>query len=119
VLRKLNETTSTPSFDHLIGAGEERGRDRETERAGRPDAHDQFKYGRLLDGYVSRLCPSQNLINVLGGTSKEIGQSRAIRDEPASLYVFSLTKHCWQSRFERQAHNSFPMRVQERARADV
>ena len=37
------------SFDHLVGAGEERGRDRETERVRRPEIEDEIKPSWLLN----------------------------------------------------------------------
>jgi hypothetical protein len=44
-----------PSFDHLIGAGEQRGRHGETERFRRLEIDYQFQPGALLNRDVSRL----------------------------------------------------------------
>jgi hypothetical protein len=40
----------SPSFDHLVGAGEERGRDRQAERVRRLQIDRQPEHGWLLDG---------------------------------------------------------------------
>src|SRR5215469_2091528 len=42
---------STPSFDHLIGAGEDQGRDRETERVGGLEVHDE---SNLIGSWIGR-----------------------------------------------------------------
>src|SRR4051812_2624907 len=50
-------------FNHLIGTGEERGRDREAERIGCFEIENEVELGGLLDQQVLRLCTFQNLIN--------------------------------------------------------
>ena len=48
------------SFDHLIGAGEERGWDREAESLGGPEIDDQLDLGGLHDREVRRLLAFQD-----------------------------------------------------------
>jgi hypothetical protein len=59
-------TRSTSSFDHLVGAGEHRGRNFEAEGLRGRQIDDEIKLGRLLDWQVGRLCPAQNLVDKIG-----------------------------------------------------
>jgi hypothetical protein len=47
-------------LDHLVGAGEQRERDSETERRGSFEIDDQLHFGGLLDRQIRRLRPAQN-----------------------------------------------------------
>jgi hypothetical protein len=49
------------SFDHRVGAQQERFRDCEAERLGGRQIDDQIEFCRLLDRDVGRLRPTQNL----------------------------------------------------------
>jgi len=54
------------SFDHLVGAGEQRRRHPEIERLCSDQVDDQFELRGLLDRQIARLRPAQNLVDVLG-----------------------------------------------------
>ena len=45
------------SFDHVVGEGEQRLRDRQTERRGGLEVNDQLELGRPFDWNVAGLCP--------------------------------------------------------------
>ena len=54
------------SFDDLVGAGEDRGRDGEAESLGGLQIHNQFESCGLLDREVGRFLTLQDLVYVVG-----------------------------------------------------
>ena len=61
------ENEAAPLFDHLVGAGDDRRGNFETERLGRFEVYDQFELGRLLHGQVSRFLALQDAVDVSRG----------------------------------------------------
>src|SRR5205814_7349773 len=57
---------STPSLDHLVGAGEKRLRHDEAERLRSLDVNDQLELGRLLDRQIGWLGTGQDLRDEAG-----------------------------------------------------
>ena len=53
-------------FYHLVGAGEQRGWQREAERVGCFQVDEEFKLDRLINRDVARFRPLENLIHVVG-----------------------------------------------------
>ncbi len=64
--RRAPRSPPSASLDHLVGAGEERGRDGEVEGLRRFKIDGQFVPGRLLDRELGGLLASQNPIDVGG-----------------------------------------------------
>src|SRR5262249_29330777 len=70
------------SFDHLVGAREQPGRDRQSKCLRRYQIHDQFKAGRLLDRDIGRLRPAQNVSTISAKRRGRAGSSNVIRERP-------------------------------------
>src|SRR5262249_6783702 len=58
------------SFDHLVGASEQRLRHGEAERFGGLEIDRKLELGRLRDRQVSRLCASENATDIGTGLAK-------------------------------------------------
>src|SRR5215208_8101815 len=78
------------SLDHLVGTGEERGRDSETECTCSLQVQDQLKLCRLSYWQVAGLHPVQDLVNIACGTPKRVKDVRTISHQGA--LVSEITK---------------------------
>src|SRR5215472_6112508 len=85
-----------------FGAGEEHGRDREAERFRGAEIDDEIELGRLLDRDVSWLCPTQNLVDEIGGPPKHVRKIRSIRHQARSFEVGTGAVHRGQSLMQGQ-----------------
>src|SRR5215468_557970 len=86
---------STPSFDHLVGAREQRIRHGKTERPCGRQVDDQIELGRLLDREISWTRPAQYLVDKVGGTSEGRREVRSIGHQTACFHILSIIVHCW------------------------
>src|SRR6516165_7968889 len=65
-------------FDHLVGADEKRGWDRESERLGSLEVDNQLEFGGLFDRQISRTYSCCNAINVLSSPTHRSVKADAI-----------------------------------------
>src|ERR1700680_3914116 len=62
--QSCQQKNSAPSFDHLVGATQQRKRDGQAERLGSLEIDDQFDFGDLLNRQVGRLLALENAADV-------------------------------------------------------
>jgi hypothetical protein len=84
-----------PSPNHLIRPLEERRRDRQAEGLGGLEVDDEFESCRLLHRQVGRLSAPENLVNIDGAATPELGNVDAIRDEAARPPLGIPATHEW------------------------
>ena len=82
------------SLDHLVGAGEQRGRHREPERPGGFEIDHEFVLGRRLGREVGGLLALEDAIDVTGRAPVLIGPVLAIGNEAAGFDEVALPIHC-------------------------
>src|SRR5687768_12095686 len=71
-----DQQTRVGSFDHLIGAQQEGGWDREAEGLGRLEIDDKVELLRPLDGQFSRSCALQDPSDIPTAAAKCLAQAR-------------------------------------------
>src|SRR5262249_48793152 len=73
------------SFDHLVGANQERFWQRKANRLGSFEIHDQLELGWPLDRQLARVCARENSIDVACSSLEHRRQVPAVSHEPADL----------------------------------
>src|SRR5207249_4495857 len=107
------------SFDHLVGAGEQRRRDGEAECLSRGQIDNEIEFGRLLDRKIARLCTTKNFIDILASTPEQVRKIRCIRHQTSRFDEFPKTVHCRQSCGYRQSIDPNAIGVHEGVAHDV
>ena len=78
-----------PSFDHLIGSGEQRGRDREADGLGGLEIDDQFESSGLRDRQVGGFRSLEDFPRINAGLPICIGLTASVADQAAGFYEFA------------------------------
>jgi hypothetical protein len=81
--------TREDSFDHFVGAGEQRGRNFKAERSGGRQVDDQFKLGRLHYRQVGRLSTLEDLAGVDADLTVRFRLARSVAHEAASFRILA------------------------------
>src|ERR1700730_18237760 len=77
---KLNVTIS---FDHLVGAHENRGWNFKAKRFGGLEVDGHLEPDRHLYGKLCRCCATENAVNIRGGTTKDVRVVGTVRKQTA------------------------------------
>jgi hypothetical protein len=73
------------SLDDLVGAGEDRRRDRQPERLRGVEIDDQLEGGRLLDRQVGRLGAAEGPADVTANLAVDASEARPVADQATDL----------------------------------
>src|SRR5215472_8970725 len=106
------------SFDDLVGAGEQQGRNGQAERFGRFEIDNQLELGRLLDRQIGGLLAFQNPSGVNAELTKNNSQARSIADQAAGSSELAPLVDCWNGIASRQCHELLAPAAEERVRGD-
>src|SRR5262249_49906797 len=77
------------SFDHLVGASEDRGRDRQAECLGGLEIDDQLECGPLLDWQIRGMGTFENLAGVNARLASGASEARPIGNQAADRRDFT------------------------------
>src|SRR5262249_59703701 len=102
----LCQLRTLPSFDHLVGAGEQCWRHGEAERLGSWKIDHEVKLGRKLHWQIARRRAVQDLVYERGATVETPAQIDAVTDQAASHDVLAISVDSGEPLRQRQFGNS-------------
>src|SRR5262245_25141236 len=113
------EADTAGLFNHLVCAGEQRWRHCDAERLSGNQVDHYFELGRLFDRQFGRLCPAQNLVDVISGAPGKIGEAWSIGDQTRRLNAFPRGLPRRQARSQRQGVDAVPVAEREQVLTDI
>src|SRR5262245_60384803 len=90
------------SFDHLVGAGEERRRHLQTERLGGFEVDHKLEFHRLVDGQVGGFLALKNPPGIEPDLVIRVRRTSSLAHQPSRLHARARWKARWQSVARRQ-----------------
>src|SRR5262245_36804214 len=101
--------TATALFDHLVGASDQRRGEAKAERLRGRLVEDEIELGRLFDGQVARLRTLEDLVDIVGGASKDVREVCAIRHQASRLDKLPRGIHRRQSCAQCRSADDIPL----------
>ena len=97
------------SFDHLVGAGEERGARCKPERLRGLEVDNKLEFRGLLDGEVAGLCPLEYLVNVVCRATSQLCKVGAVADKATSFDIAPVPVNSGHPIIQRKLHEPLPV----------
>src|ERR1700756_493814 len=94
-LHRPSAKRNDPSFDHLVGAREQRGRNFKAKRAGGGQIDDQLKLARLHYRQVGRLSTLEDFAGVDADLTVRFRRARSVAHEAASFRILAYIVDGW------------------------
>src|SRR5215471_2739048 len=98
-------------LDHLIRSRQDIWRNRETDLLGGFQVNDQLKPLWLLYREIGRLRAFENLVDIRGSASEQVGNARAIGHKPPVFHKFWITVYRREPALYREVCNLFSLRI--------
>src|SRR5262249_22255541 len=95
----------TSLFDDLVGGGEQRLRNIETERFGGFEIDHELEFGWLLDWKVRGLRSLKNFVNIAGGAPIQVTKICSVGQQTPSIHKHPQPVYRKQSSLARKLHN--------------
>src|SRR5262245_35928342 len=105
--RLRRQGSRAASFDHLVGAREQRWGEDEADGSGGPQVHGQLEARGLLHRQVSGPAAGQDLGDVAGSAPCEVVRIGAERQKPTLLYVEFLLEDGAEPTLQRERNDPF------------
>src|SRR3954452_17070952 len=100
--RLLRKPSLSVSFDHLVGAGEERGRDRQAQVFRGYAVEHKLETASFYDRQFARSRPLQDAIDVPGSLPEVLPNVAAVRHQATCENVRRVGVHHWNPSFARK-----------------